>query len=291
MEGGREGWRESRRLRRGAERYTPVEDDEAVAEPVRGVPAPGHVRADTEGPVKAPADTNADALPEWTSCVAGDDRLGSLSHGVDFTSATGGVGAGAGNENERIAGMISRRTSENGSAALTLLVDAPAPIAVHGHDGAAGRTTAVGARQLRVAVPVKGEVPHRGSLGPVLDGPNEAVRAMSIRHPSGTEKDGMNWGRDALTGCPCTTAEMMSLMCVSKLSRVITDLDVAPPVTALSPRALGEVDLLLRVRGVESILLADRTAVAVERDTSKGARSLLHLFTAYVTVSTHAVRA
>ena len=165
----------------------------------------------------------------------------------------------------------------NGSAALTLLVDAPAPIAVHGHDGAAGRTTAVGARQLRVAVPVKGEVPHQGSLGPVLDGPNEAVRAMSIRHSSGTEKDGMNWGRDALTGCPCTTAEMMSLMCVSKLSRVITDLDVAPPVAALRARAFRKVDLLRRKRVVERVLLAHRAAVAVEGRARERVRRLLQL--------------
>ena len=63
----------------------------------------------------------------------------------------------------------------NGSAALTLLVDAPAPIAVHGHDGAAGLTTAVGARQLRVAVPVKGEVPHQARLGEVLGGADHDV--------------------------------------------------------------------------------------------------------------------
>ncbi len=61
----------------------PVQDDQAIAEPVRGVHAPRHVCADTQAPVERTADTNPDALAPRTAGVAGKDRLGRMGHGID----------------------------------------------------------------------------------------------------------------------------------------------------------------------------------------------------------------
>ena len=56
-------------------------------------------------------------------------------------------------------------------------------------------------------------------------------------------------------------------------------LDVAPPIGPKRSRAFGEVDLLRRVRGVEGILVVDRPAVAMERNTRERARRVFHLHT------------
>lgn len=54
-------------------------------------------------------------------------------------------------------------------------------------------------------------------------------------------------------------------------------LNVAPPVGALGARAFREVDLLLRVRSVERILLVYRARVAVECNSGESVRGILHL--------------
>lgn len=54
-------------------------------------------------------------------------------------------------------------------------------------------------------------------------------------------------------------------------------LDVTPPVAAKLTRALREVDVLVGVRVVEVLLVADTALVAVKGDAGKGALSVLHL--------------
>lgn len=54
-------------------------------------------------------------------------------------------------------------------------------------------------------------------------------------------------------------------------------LDVRPPIAAVLARALGKVDLLVRVRRLERVLLAHRPAVAVERDARERVVGRFHL--------------
>lgn len=56
-----------------------------------------------------------------------------------------------------------------------------------------------------------------------------------------------------------------------------TDLNVTPPVAAKFARALREVDVLVRVRVVERLLVTDTTCIAMEGDTSERALRILHL--------------
>ena len=55
-----------------------------------------------------------------------------------------------------------------------------------------------------------------------------------------------------------------TLCTVRQAVRYSTHLDITPPIAALRAGAFCEVDLLLRVGGVEGVLLAHSATVAVE---------------------------
>lgn len=84
-----------------------------------------------------------------------------------------------------------------------------------------------------------------------------------------------------LTGCPCTTAKSDENISSTapRNACTITNLDVAPEIRTHGARALREIDLLVRICGVEGVLVRDASRVAVERDARERALGLLHLQT------------
>ena len=107
-----------------AEADAPVQHDNTISVPVGRKNASRHICADDKGPVQAASDADPYSLAPRSPTVTRQDRLGSLSHRVEF------------------------------------LVDVPGAIAVDLDDTSASARTAVRSGERRTASTIEREIPH-----------------------------------------------------------------------------------------------------------------------------------
>lgn len=144
-------------------------------------------------------------------------------------------------------------------------------VAVDGHNTTAGVATAtVRTRRLGLALAVENEVPHGTIRRVVVNGTDEANSRSQEPDSRGIMQPGPH-----VVHIPLDQPSQQAKFHASSAQN--TNLDVAPPVAVERARAFGEVDVLVRVRVVERLLVADTALVAVERNAVKGASGVLHL--------------
>lgn len=142
--------------------HSPVEHDEAVAQPVRGVDTSCHVRGHLQTPAQRASDADADALRHRSARITRERALGRLAHRIDFKF-------GCASAIDQLGSSIMQ-----GLERLTFLVVAVAPVAVNRDHGTAGRAAAGRPRQFGIAISIEGQVPHQAGRGTIVDGSNEA---------------------------------------------------------------------------------------------------------------------